>query len=541
MNKYLILILILAALLRFTALAVFPSGLNADEAALGYNAYSLLLTGKDEHGHFMPVNLESFGDFKPALYAYLLVPLVKVLGLTEFVVRLPSALFGVLCVFLIYVFVRQLMPNKSQAGSVSALFLAISPWHLHFSRGAWEVNVATTLILLGLVFFLRWLKSPRLPYLVAVMLSFSLSMYSYQSARVIAPILGLGLAACYFGTFWKNLKQSFLSLFMLVLFLTPFLVSIISSDAASRIGGVGLTADIGPVNFVQELRVQHIGPSSLVGKLLHNRPVIYSLQFIKNYLTHFEGNFLFVNGDVIERNRVPETGLLYFTDVILVAFGAAFLILNCSKYPKFRIVWLWLATAPIASALTFQVPHALRAQNLVVPMIVLTSAGLIQIIRVFTHPKIKFIVTLLLVVTYVWQFTRYLHQYYVHYPKTYPSAWEYGFKELVAYVAQNQSRYQKIIVTDKFDQPYSLFLFYLKYPPQQFQGNHKLTFRDKYNFSTVRDFDKYSFTNTSWDLVRDVHGSLIIAAAQDIPTVGVNIVKTINFPNGQPGFKIISN
>jgi len=541
MNKYLILILILAALLRFTALAVFPSGLNADEAALGYNAYSLLLTGKDEHGHLMPVNLESFGDFKPALYAYLLVPLVKVLGLTEFVVRLPSALFGVLCVFLIYVFVRQLMPNKSQAGSVSALFLAISPWHLHFSRGAWEVNVATTLILLGLVFFLRWLKSPRLPYLVAVMLSFSLSMYSYQSARVIAPILGLGLAACYFGTFWKNLKQSFLSLFMLVLFLTPFLVSIISSDAASRIGGVGLTADIGPVNFVQELRVQNIGPSSLVGKLLHNRPVIYSLQFIKNYLTHFEGNFLFVNGDVIERNRVPETGLLYFTDVILVAFGAAFLILNCSKYPKFRIVWLWLATAPIASALTFQVPHALRAQNLVVPMIVLTSAGLIQIIRVFTHPKIKFIVTLLLVVTYVWQFTRYLHQYYVHYPKTYPSAWEYGFKELVAYVAQNQSRYQKIIVTDKFDQPYSLFLFYLKYPPQQFQGNHKLTFRDKYNFSTVRDFDKYSFTNTSWDLVRDVHGSLIIAAAQDIPTVGVNIVKTINFPNGQPGFKIISN
>ena len=94
-KKYLplILILLLAAVLRLGAISSFPSGFNADEAALGYNAYSLLLTGRDEHGNILPVNLESFGDYKPALYSYLLVPLVRFLGLTVFAVRLPSALW----------------------------------------------------------------------------------------------------------------------------------------------------------------------------------------------------------------------------------------------------------------------------------------------------------------------------------------------------------------------------------------------------------------------------------------------------------------
>src|SRR3989344_4193346 len=102
----LILILLLAASLRFLHLADYPAGLNADEAALGYNAYSLLLTGKDEHGHPWPVNLESFGDFKPAGYAYFLIPFIKVFGLTEFAVRLTSALFGVLAVLFTYLLIK---------------------------------------------------------------------------------------------------------------------------------------------------------------------------------------------------------------------------------------------------------------------------------------------------------------------------------------------------------------------------------------------------------------------------------------------------
>jgi len=92
-SKYLlVLILFIAALLRLGNLGGNPPGLTPDEAALGYNAYSILKTGRDEYGQILPVVFKSFGDYKPELYVYLTVPSVAIFGLTEFAVRFPSAL-----------------------------------------------------------------------------------------------------------------------------------------------------------------------------------------------------------------------------------------------------------------------------------------------------------------------------------------------------------------------------------------------------------------------------------------------------------------
>lgn len=532
MKKYLLIaILLLAAVLRLWKISSFPAGLNADEAALGYNAYSLLLTGKDEHGHILPVNLESFGDFKPSGYSYLLIPVIKIFGLTEFAVRFPSAFSGVLAVFLIYLLVRELITDN--CALITATVLALSPWHLHFSRGAWEVNISTTLLMSAIVFFMKWLKSNKISYLLTVTVTLTLSMYFYQSTRVIAPLLGLGLFILYFKTLFKYPRQLILNILLLLLLLLPLAISIAKSDASSRLSGVGFLADEGPLNRVKEMRGQHTSVFWL-SKLLHNRPMIYSIQFIDNYVSHFDGNFLFVNGDLVERNRVPETGLFYLTDFIFLALGTTFLLRTHN-----RIIWLWLFIAPVASALTFQVPHALRVQNMVIPMTILITAGVYSLKE--TPFRFKRSLLLILVIAYLWQVVRYLHQYYVHYPQTYPAAWEYGFKDLVAYVQTNQDRYDRVWITDKYDQPYILFLFYLKYPPQLFQGHHQLTFRDKFNFSTVRNFGKYHFESSPWAKVRDIHSTLIVAAPEDIPDVGVNVVKTINFPSGQPAFKIVSN
>lgn len=530
MKKIIILVIMgLALFLRTYKLTSYPAGFNADEAALGYNAYSLMLTGKDEHGNSWPVNLESFGDYKPALYAYILIPFIKILGLTELAVRLPTAIFGVAAVGLIYLFVRDIFSQK--LGLIAAVLLAISPWHIHFSRGGWEVNMATTFILGGVWFFIRWTKSNRFIQLAISVICLVMAMYAYQSARVIAPALGLGLVIMYGKDFVKFSKQSLMAGLLLMILLLPLGISVVRTDAGSRLSGVGLLADEGPLNRAQELRGQHSDWNHPFARVLHNRAVTYSIRFVENYLSHFNGNFLFVNGDQIERNKVPETGLLYLTDAAFLVLGAIYLLR--SKNLNARIIWLWLLVAPLASAMTFQTPHALRAQNMVIPLTIIIATGIGQII----NKKVLLLVALI----YAYQFARYLHEYYIHYPQTYPAAWEYGFKQLAAFVKTNQSRYDKVYITDKYDQPYILLLFYLKYPPAQFQNNHQLTLRDKFNFSTVRQFDKFYFENTPWDKMRDVHSSLIIVAPEDIPEVGVNIVKTINFPNGQPAFKIISN
>ena len=101
----------------------------------------------------------------------------------------------------------------------------------------------------------------------------------------------------------------------------------------------------------------------------------------------------------------------------------------------------------------------------------------------------------------------------------------------MSYVSSVQDKYDKVFVTDKYDQPYILFLFYQKYPPSLFQGHHILTFRDKFNFSTVRDYDKFHFGVSS-----PTNRSLVAATPEEVPK-SANVIKTINFPNGQPAFK----
>src|SRR3990167_6966964 len=149
----LLLIILLAFILRFYRLGEYPA-LNADEAAIGYNAYSLIQTGKDEHGNPWPIHFQSFNDYKPGLYFYMVLPFVKLIGLNEWAVRIPGATLGVLTVVIIYFLVKELFDNKKFA-LVASFLLAISPWHIHFSRGGWEVNASTFFITLGAWLFIR--------------------------------------------------------------------------------------------------------------------------------------------------------------------------------------------------------------------------------------------------------------------------------------------------------------------------------------------------------------------------------------------------
>src|SRR3989344_1300457 len=114
-KKVLLVILILAFIVRIVFLDISPPGFNADEAALGYNAYSLITTGKDEWGQTFPLVFKSFSDYKPGLYVYLAIPFVWLLGLNELAVRLPSVLLGSFSIILIYLLAKELFRKETVA------------------------------------------------------------------------------------------------------------------------------------------------------------------------------------------------------------------------------------------------------------------------------------------------------------------------------------------------------------------------------------------------------------------------------------------
>jgi len=128
----LIAIIILAAGLRLWQLGSVPPSPDWDEAALGYDAYSIMHTGRDEFGKFLPVVLRSFDDYKPALYAYLAIPTVAMLGLNIFAVRLPSALFGIISVIAVFYLVQELFRDfkyKDPLALVASLCWRYLPGH----------------------------------------------------------------------------------------------------------------------------------------------------------------------------------------------------------------------------------------------------------------------------------------------------------------------------------------------------------------------------------------------------------------------------
>src|SRR3990172_4878127 len=127
-------IFLLGFLLRVAAIDKFPVGFTPDEASFGYDAYSILKTGRDQWGKPYPLVLESFGDFKSPLYAYLTIPFIAIFGLDKFAVRLPNALLGSLAVYVVYLLTKKLSKNE-RVGLIAAMLLAVSPWHIMMSRG----------------------------------------------------------------------------------------------------------------------------------------------------------------------------------------------------------------------------------------------------------------------------------------------------------------------------------------------------------------------------------------------------------------------
>lgn len=563
MRKYLIyVVIVLAALLRLVNLDQYPSGLNADEAAIGYNAWSLLHTGRDEHNTKWPMVFRSFDDYKPAVYFYLVLPFVKVLGLNVWAVRLPSALLGIASVYLVYLIVNQLIVKKliipgmsrnpyKNLPLLSAFLLATSPWHLQFSRGGWEVNTSTFFILLGVYGFFRVLGNRihrgESKYFFLFVFSLVLSLYTYHSSRLISPLLALVLIStyrkdlfCHSGhvteSIWGKYKHMIISFSLGILLCLPLAGQMLSKAGQSRFSGVSVFSDEGPVWEALELRRQH-QQENLYTRYLHSRYVTYSLRFTKNYLSHFSPRFLFLTGDEIARSKVPEVGqslLILFPFFFLGVFQL--LKLN-TRWKKFILAWFLIS--PIAASLTFQAPHALRSQNMVIPLSIITALGVAVFFEFIKKYKLPYRLFIFCVFGFLSFFSvaQYLHQYFVHYPQELPYAWQYGFNQVAEYTKANYQNYDHIIISDRYDQPYILMAFFLQYPPEVLQKEIVLTPRDKFGFSTVRNFGKYEFRLINWEIDKKLSKTLIMAA--DEPVDETKVIHTIVDPSGKTLYKFL--
>jgi len=534
-------ILVLAVILRFWQLGKVPPSPDWDEVAIGWNAYSLLKTGRDEYGARLPLTFRSFDDYKPPLYFYLTVPSVALFGLNVFAVRFPSAFFGSLTVLLVYYLVKELFSNSQfviRNSLIVAFLLAISPWHLQFSRIGFEANVALTWQILGVLFFLKSIKKKRFYFLISA-LFFGLSLYTYHSARVFVPLLVIVLAIIFRKRLFKMKKTILLSALIALVFVLPLIKIMTSKEGQMRMKGVSAFAN--PISLLAEdsqRAKQDLERGLWWGRMIHNRRLRYFLRFSESYLAHFNLNWLFVNGEGdVPRHHVPDMGLLYFWELPLILIGIYQLFFLKEKIPKL-IVFSWWLLSPLAASVSADVPHAIRTLCFLPTWQIFTSLGMIsfyQWLKKNFKRRLFFVsCCLFLVVCFLLSVFYYLHQYFVHQSLEYSQYWQYGYQQLVQEVKKLEPQYDKIRVSIETEQPYMFFLFYQKYDPQEYlaQGG-----TGSGGFWEEHHFGKYDFIRFNWENEKKEDKVLWVVTDKELPDE-VTVLKTIYYLNGQPAFHI---
>lgn len=523
------LIFILAFILRFWQLGTNPPSLDWDEASLGYNAYSILKTGRDEYGNFLPLSIRSFNDYKPPLYTYLTTIPVAIWGLNEFSTRFISALLGTLTVLVGYLLIKQLFPYKSFIFYLLFfIFFATSPWHIQFSRIAFEANSALFFSLCGVWLFFKGLKKEI--YLPVSFLLFALSTYAYHSSRLVVPLLIFGLLLIYRGEIKQKLRWLVSGLLIFVILFIPIVQQMRSTSA--RFGSVTVfNPDEKLGESIQAMEYDK-GRNDMIGKLVHNRRIVFAREILGGYLDHFNFDFLFLTGDPPGRHHAAGMGMLYLWDLPFILIGIYYLLR--SRNSSINFLFWWFLVAPAASALTSGTPHAVRSLMYLPIYQIFAVFGLLKLFKQNIIPRR--IITGIVFALFLVNFFYYLHMYYIHTPKEYSQWWQYGYKEAVAEVAKYEKYYDKIIVTYRYDQPYIYFLFYQQIDPAWYQKN----WGDGEIKRAERKFGKYEFRSIDWEKDSKLTRTLLVGTPVEIPQDATGMIKQINFLDGSVAFRIVA-
>lgn len=524
----LIFIFLLGFFLRFYKLGGVPFGLYQDETAIGYNAYSILATGKDEHTIAFPLYFKSFGDYKLPVYIYLTAAAIKLFGLTEFAVRLPSALFGSLTILLIYFLVKKITEHKTIA-LFTTFLVAINPWHLHYSRASFEVSVSLFLFVVGTLLLVQSSKKNNGAFFAGT-ICFVLNLYSYNLTRMLSPLLFLLTLYFLRSNLRVSRKELILTCIVGIIFIMPFFATLNTRGGASSVRGTLIFSSAAVQAPLIEFRSYLVNLPSWWTKPLFNSLFLNVGKYVGNLASYLSVPFFYINGSSHGNHGIGTVGQYYLFELPLFLIGIFVAIRKKSLWR--RLIFFWIAATIGTASLTREVPHATRSFFLIFPMELLTSFGLIQIIqsinRLRSHTmRIVSLTSLTLIGFY--SIAYYFTSYYEQFPISYAKSWRSSDKDLSLFIKSIESDYTKVIFDTHAGFVYTSYLFFTKFSPALFQKTATYLPDDSEGFSDLLSFGKYEFRSIDWD--KDVKSpSTLIITSVDQKPLNVPPLKAFYYP-----------
>lgn len=539
-----ILILLVAFLLRFYQLDQFPPSLNWDEVSHSYNAYSLLKTGKDQWSVSWPIfNFRAYGDYPTTLNMYLSLPFIYFFGLNAWTTRIVSALCGFGLVVLSYFLAIEIFKKKNLS-LLLMFFVAISPWTFFPSRALFQSTVAQFFFVFGFWLLLKALK--QIKQLPLALFFLSLSTYAYHNTKIVVPLLFL----LYFVIFFTKLKKSLMadkkififSLLVLVVLMLPQALNIFNKEAQARSRWV-FVINPAAINQIESNRNLYSG-HPLIAKIKYNRPLLFITTVISNYLSFLNPRILFFNSTQNYQFNIPNTGVLYSVFLPFFYLGLAPFILKALKKDRlslFLLLSFFIALIPAVVTIgDFPIIRAMTVLPLPLVFIVSGYAIFSRFIKKYRYFNLIhfFFLFLLLLQSFF-----YLNNYFNHYSKDYSSSWQYGYQQMVAYLKENYSDYDQVMISKKYGEAHQFILFYWPWDPATYQNDPKKDWDFHADWYWVNAFDKFVFVN-DWEFKeksQDLTSKTLLITSPGNYNEGSRLLKRINFLNDQPAFDILTN
>lgn len=538
----LFLILLLGFVIRVYSLSDAPGGFHADEAAFGYNAYSLIQTGKDEYGKSFPIVLKSFGDYKGALYAYASIPFIATFGLNPFAVRLPSVIVSTFSILLLFILIDKFTKNKKIA-LISSFLLAISPWDIIISRVTGDVILAVFFCLLLSIFLTKLNESQSYKWVFFSVLSGLMAVLSYAPFRFYVVIL----SSIFFIFSINKLKNKFIFDKKIALVIMSFVgLGIIYSLVGSieRFNQLSIFSNPQTKLVMEEQIREDQNMPVLLTRIYHNKVVNYARTMLHNAGEYLTFDYLFLKGGYPQRERIPENGLFYIWQAPFLLAGIYFIVRRKKRNEVLLLAWWFFLLLP--AVITFdEIPNVHRNLIILPSIIAIIAIGIYGVfnLKIFKNLKLLQLLLLIVVIVGIYELSYFGHQYFNHQNVHQPWYRGFAYQGLVSSLKEYYPKYNKIIVTKGNQSPYIYILFFSKYDPKLYQSQGSPRDLD------YSGFDKYYFVPQDCPLdsgldengkPKAIPGYLYVNKGTcETPLVNTRVLKTIKWADGSVAFKLM--
>ena len=472
------------------------------------------LPGMMQHGAFLPVALRAFNDYRTPLYSYLMAPWVGFAGLSVLTARLSSVFWGFLSIAALY-WLGTLFFNRP-VGVVAAFFLAIAPWHVHFSRLAIEVNLAALCVLFAVGLFYRWQRKPARQWLWGAAFVSGIGLYSYSVAKMTLPLI-MGAMAVIFRKKLAAKSRTLLGALCLGLLIsTPLLISTLTSP---------------------ELLLDHFRQISILETDMS--VLSFLMHTARLFWANISPRYLFVEGSLDIVMHPPGMGQLYAVQAALLVAGIICIIRRRDWHVAGGVTILWLIASILPATLTrhpLGTGHAQRTYPVVIVWQLLSAVGLVGFYQWIKTRILQVAMVFAVAIGLFSQGLHYYSYYFTGYARDSAVAFNAGVDVLVKAVDAADDVYHAVYYTTYAnDHPYIHFLFFSQYDPRQLRKTALET--DALFPDRVIGMGKYRFTENVVDLYMSGLPGLYIMPAFDLPDVAD--LDLIPGPDGKPQYKIV--